>query len=973
MDPVAEAMAHKGVRRAWENAVGFDPSAASSSSSESMSGEDGKRIIPEEGDMCGVCYEDLEPGSTEGLEFCLKSCGRPDPQRLPAKVARKDPHADGYGIGVGRHGSVVDERGNVLNLAAAAAAAAALEPADEPEPADAPEPAATDATTGWEYGGEDDISDLGARGSGEAAAEHQTRVGLAEELRRAPLCTRSQAPNSHSTASVLVSPRLESNSTLPPSSTFHRHTLCTRHGKRRNPVMASFLSQASSYFGRTNISVNYTIDESQSPAHCGLWKIFRATRNASSLAPAAGGSSSSSASKNTVSIWTHTFNTRGQVRQRITEQLKKEASSLTRLRHPCILEVVEPLEESRNDVTFATEQPGLCRLRRAQQGLSAVSQPQLAAQPAGQRGPARHHHRQPELVAHGQRCARRALEPAHALSCRASHRGVVPASALLQLDPRLDAQVHGARQLCRTHQGGARAVPQGPAQDPPAVLGPPFAAQGTAGRTGAHDRPLAAAFHPAQRVPHLEEPLVARIHQLGAAQAQAAVCGAGSAAEHAAAARPDRAAVRAQDGAHHVPRGGHAASVCCARGGKRAGAGKGTTHRTSTRRDPRIRARQRGALPQARIALCQNQGAQRQGQLSDLLPCDGGHSGQSMAAKVDRETLATAIIPQLWIMSMGPLLNADQFGRFMKAVREMSTRVEKEHTAHLRDVKRMQEHTDSYTADARAGGPGANGAAGGVTGIGAGGEIDFATLVGQTKTARGADKAVADDPFGLADDFGALGGGSSGLGGGAGLVASDISPAVSSTPTPIGGLTPTHTGRSAPKPSTPSLFSSSTASSTASSVPALAPPPSFVRPPLSASSSSTSSRSAAPITSATIAPVNGSWNSVLQPSSSSVAKPAAATSTASGAAGGGGAGPNYNISLPPATGTGWNPASSSLSSSLAPAIEPAPPFSIAPTPAASVGPPGWGGSVLQPNKSAAVGGAGAKSTTDAWKDFDPFA
>jgi hypothetical protein len=39
---------------------------------------------------------------------------------------------------------VVDERGNVLNLAAAAAAAAALEPADEPEPA------ATDATTGWE-------------------------------------------------------------------------------------------------------------------------------------------------------------------------------------------------------------------------------------------------------------------------------------------------------------------------------------------------------------------------------------------------------------------------------------------------------------------------------------------------------------------------------------------------------------------------------------------------------------------------------------------------------------------------------------------------------------------------------------------------------------------------------------------------------------------------------------------------------
>lgn len=33
-----------------------------------------------------------------------------------------------------------------------------------------------------------------------------------------------------------------------------------------------------------------------------------------------------------------------------------KASSLTRLRHPCILEVVEPLEESRNEVSFATEQ-----------------------------------------------------------------------------------------------------------------------------------------------------------------------------------------------------------------------------------------------------------------------------------------------------------------------------------------------------------------------------------------------------------------------------------------------------------------------------------------------------------------------------------------------------------------------------------------------------------------------------------------
>jgi SCY1-like protein 2 len=29
---------------------------------------------------------------------------------------------------------------------------------------------------------------------------------------------------------------------------------------------------------------------------------------------------------------------------------------MTRLRHPCILEVVEPLEETRSELTFATEQ-----------------------------------------------------------------------------------------------------------------------------------------------------------------------------------------------------------------------------------------------------------------------------------------------------------------------------------------------------------------------------------------------------------------------------------------------------------------------------------------------------------------------------------------------------------------------------------------------------------------------------------------
>lgn len=39
----------------------------------------------------------------------------------------------------------------------------------------------------------------------------------------------------------------------------------------------------------------------------------------------------------------------------VVEQLRKEASSLSRLRHPDILHMVEPLEESRSELVFITE------------------------------------------------------------------------------------------------------------------------------------------------------------------------------------------------------------------------------------------------------------------------------------------------------------------------------------------------------------------------------------------------------------------------------------------------------------------------------------------------------------------------------------------------------------------------------------------------------------------------------------------
>lgn len=108
-----------------------------------------------------------------------------------------------------------------------------------------------------------------------------------------------------------------------------------------------------------------------------------------------------------------------------------------------------------------------------------------------------------------------------------------------------------------------------------------------------------------------------------------------------------------------------------------------------------------------------------------------------MSRKVDRETLATSIIPQLWTMSIGPQLNADQFQRFMRAIDEMGARVKTEQLQHLQEVKRMQDHTESYAA-------GASSASNRSSGLTASGEVDFATLVGSSK----GEQVVRDMPVG---------------------------------------------------------------------------------------------------------------------------------------------------------------------------------------------------------------------------------
>ncbi|KAI6036862.1 hypothetical protein BKA83DRAFT_4168357 [Pisolithus microcarpus] len=137
------------------------------------------------------------------------------------------------------------------------------------------------------------------------------------------------------------------------------------------------LAAATSFFSRTAISQSYNIgggnaSRSSTPtpsgssssmshtstARIGLWKVQGATHKVTSKR---------------VSVWS--FDKRVEMeglgtlsREHVLEVLKAEATALSRLRHPSILEMVEPLEETRSELIFATE-PVLSSLELIQKGI----------------------------------------------------------------------------------------------------------------------------------------------------------------------------------------------------------------------------------------------------------------------------------------------------------------------------------------------------------------------------------------------------------------------------------------------------------------------------------------------------------------------------------------------------------------------------------------------------------------------------
>jgi len=107
----------------------------------------------------------------------------------------------------------------------------------------------------------------------------------------------------------------------------------------------------------SNISTNYSVATTPSTVS-GPWKIFDGKKKSTgkavsvfvfdrkSLKPQGGG----------LGGWSNTASLE-RAHDEIVERLKKEASYLARLRHPSILELVEPVEETRNGGLMVATEP----------------------------------------------------------------------------------------------------------------------------------------------------------------------------------------------------------------------------------------------------------------------------------------------------------------------------------------------------------------------------------------------------------------------------------------------------------------------------------------------------------------------------------------------------------------------------------------------------------------------------------------
>ncbi|KAF8604142.1 kinase-like protein [Ceratobasidium sp. AG-I] len=300
---------------------------------------------------------------------------------------------------------------------------------------------------------------------------------------------------------------------------------------------------------------------------------------------------------------------------------------------------------------------------------------------------------------------------------------------------------------------------------------------------------------------------------------------------------------------------------------------------------------------------------------------------ERMGMKVDREAVATLVLPQLWAMSVGPLLNITQFQRFITVIRSLSERIEKEHAQHLRDSQRVEDRSAI--------------ALNGSINTAAATPVDFQSLVGggrSPSTAPGAVTPIANGSTtptpaptaGWDDDvWGSI------LG---------SAPAVRqfySSPTSSQSLPAT------PRP----LSSAARALGAKPLTPSLAPPPmsNTIPPPSNSFSSPMSASSFASPLANTLTPTFSTLPPPMNRSATTQSTYAAPA-------------PNYNIALTPTPPRPSNP-------TFAPLVPSAPNYNVS----MGVMQPQMGG-VLQPTtpSNPAWNQNIKKMGNDAWGDFDPL-
>jgi SCY1-like protein 2 len=119
-------------------------------------------------------------------------------------------------------------------------------------------------------------------------------------------------------------------------------------------MFSKFVSSVSS-----NIHKTYEVQPNPT-FYSGPWAVYDAVRRASSTPRPAHQSQVSvfvfekKSLDQSSSMWGSGSSSKQKIEMVLT-RLKKEVSLLSRLRHPCLLEIVEPIEEARGTLTFVTE------------------------------------------------------------------------------------------------------------------------------------------------------------------------------------------------------------------------------------------------------------------------------------------------------------------------------------------------------------------------------------------------------------------------------------------------------------------------------------------------------------------------------------------------------------------------------------------------------------------------------------------